>query len=299
MPSLNLDPGYFDHPKTVRLLMIAGRGSAEFPIRLWAYCARYHRKDGVLTGYAPDFIEATLGWRGRPGLLVQAMLDCGRHIGKAGFLEQTLDGYKVHDWEEHQGHLEVYHQRARTAARKRHGLPETPLERESAACDDSKQCFKQPSSNAPAGQGRAGQGRAATRARETTEPPPPAAAEPGSGPPGPRPGPSPPELEDVLAEARARGFVCDAEAWWRDNQAAGWVDAAGKPIRSWRPTLAAWEARHRAAKPPGGNGRRPGFNADVGRNDWQPSTTEEHAALEAARKRADADLALRTAGAQK
>jgi hypothetical protein len=167
MPFLNLDPAYFDHPKTARLGCLLGRGAAEIPIRLWAYCARYHRKDGNLTGYSPEILEAAIGWHGKAGRAVEALLTCGAHIGKMGFLEKTADGFKVHDWEEHQGHLEVYHQRAKTAAYVRHHARDGP-----SATGDGKQCLKQPSSIAPAGQGTAVQSTGVARAR---------AALPGTG----------------------------------------------------------------------------------------------------------------------
>lgn len=157
MPALNLDLGYFDHPKTVRLVCLLGRGAAELPIRLWTFCARYHRKDGCLTGYSPEDVEAALGWRGKPGSAVQALLTCGDHLKKRGFLEETEDGFRVHDWEEHQGHLEVYHDRATAASRARweKARAETKKTRGAPGMLQArvKHSSSNASSNAPAGQG--------------------------------------------------------------------------------------------------------------------------------------------------
>jgi hypothetical protein len=156
MPSVNLDLGYFDHPKTVRLELLLGRGAAVLPIRLWIYCARYHRKDGRLTAYTPETLEAALGWRGKPGSAVTGLLDCGAHIGRKGFLEQTDDGFRVHDWEEHQGHLEKYHEAAKVAANARWSRRSPPPESDrNADCNADRIPDCNADRNAPAGQGNA------------------------------------------------------------------------------------------------------------------------------------------------
>jgi hypothetical protein len=108
MPSLNVDLDYFDHPKTKRLVGLLGRGSDVLPIRLWAYCGKYHAVDGRLTGYAAQEIESIVGWWGQKGEMMPAMLRCG-------FAELDGDTYVIHDWVEHQGHIEAYKQRAKIA----------------------------------------------------------------------------------------------------------------------------------------------------------------------------------------
>ena len=64
MAYLNLDPDYFNHPKTIRLIGLLGVGAAEYPIRLWCYCAKYHPVDGLLRGYSDVEIESAASWRG-------------------------------------------------------------------------------------------------------------------------------------------------------------------------------------------------------------------------------------------
>lgn len=98
MANLNLDLDYFDHPKTIRLIGLLGKGSDSIPIRLWCFLGKYHARDGMLLGYSPEAIEQTLRWRGEPGKAIEALI-------AVGFLHQVENGYKAHDWREHQGHI--------------------------------------------------------------------------------------------------------------------------------------------------------------------------------------------------
>lgn len=120
MPSLNLDLNYFDHPKTLRLVALLGIGSDVLPVKLWAYCGRYHAEHGRLKGLSALEIESIVRWWGRPGKMIEVFL-------KLGFLHEEPDGFRVHDWREHEGHLAMYHERARKAAKARwKGLKAVP-----------------------------------------------------------------------------------------------------------------------------------------------------------------------------
>lgn len=114
MSYLNLDLDYFSHPKTVRLVGLLGRGAEVLPIRLWCYCGKYHVESGKLTGYSAQEIESAVAWWGKPGELVEAMI-------RVGFLEEHDGEYGLHDWQEHEGHLAFFKERAKTAAAARWG----------------------------------------------------------------------------------------------------------------------------------------------------------------------------------
>lgn len=109
MPFLNLDLDYFDHPKTRRLIGLLGRGAEVLPIKLWCYSGKYHAENGKLSDYSPKEIESTLGWWGKEGEAVEALV-------KLGFLESQENGYKVHDWKDHQGHIDALKKRNRKVA---------------------------------------------------------------------------------------------------------------------------------------------------------------------------------------
>lgn len=117
MAYLNLDLDYFDHPKTVRLVGLLGRGADILPIRLWAYAGKYHAETGDLIGYSPKAIEAAVKWWGQPGLAVEAMVS--PFMGKPGFLEQIEQGFKVHDWENVNGHIFALKKKAQAGAKAR------------------------------------------------------------------------------------------------------------------------------------------------------------------------------------
>lgn len=112
MPYLNLDLDYFNHPKTVRLVGLLGKEAEVLPLRLWCYCGKYHCVDGKLSGYSPQEVESAVGWWGKPGEMVTAMV-------KVGFLEAEVDGFLVHEWVDHSGHLRVFKERAKAGAKAR------------------------------------------------------------------------------------------------------------------------------------------------------------------------------------
>lgn len=112
MAYLNLDPDYFDHPKTMRLIGILGDSADVLPIRLWAKCAKFFSRDGLLDGYTKNGLEALLGWRGEVGKAVDGLV-------LAGFLTEVPGGFKVHDWKSHQGHIWALKLRNKKVAERR------------------------------------------------------------------------------------------------------------------------------------------------------------------------------------
>lgn len=119
MPEINLDLSYFEWPEVVRLTGLLGRGAEVLPIRLKTYCGRVHPKDGRLSGYSAREVESAIGWWGTPEQATAALV-------KVGFLA-ALDGggYEVREregvsWQDGQGHIAAYAERASKAARARH-----------------------------------------------------------------------------------------------------------------------------------------------------------------------------------
>ena len=110
MAYLNVDPAYFTHRKTLRLVARLGQGAEVLPIKLWAYCAAHHPKDGALLGYDQAELEALLGHK-------EAVLA----LVAVGFLDVAPDGqgWVCHDWLEHQGHLAAFKDRAERGAKAR------------------------------------------------------------------------------------------------------------------------------------------------------------------------------------
>lgn len=108
MPYLNLDLDYFEHRKTKRLVGRLGKGSEVLPVKLWVYVGKYHAENGRLSGYSEAEIGSIVGWWRDPSELVQAMLD-------VGFLGRDDQGFYVHEWTAHEGHLEAFKVRSKKA----------------------------------------------------------------------------------------------------------------------------------------------------------------------------------------
>lgn len=138
MPYLNVDLDYFDHPQTVMLVALLGRGSEVLPIKLWKTCGKFFAEKGRLTGYSTDAVELSIGWWGDKGRAVKALMDPG-----VDYLGQEEDGtYYAKHWEQHNGHIHALKMRGRANAAKRWG--NYAVSNATSIADSS------PGSNAPA-----------------------------------------------------------------------------------------------------------------------------------------------------
>lgn len=148
--SINLDIGYFDHIKTVRLASMLGRGAEMLPIRLWCYCGIHPKDNGTLTDFTADDVEAViLKWWGKRGQAVGAML-------KVGFLDFDGTTYSAHGFDRKNGHIIAFHERAVKAASIRWGKlrgEECSSIATSNATSMAKQCPTDRPTNQPTKQG--------------------------------------------------------------------------------------------------------------------------------------------------
>lgn len=112
MAYLNLDLDFPNHPKVKRLVAILGDGAEILPVKLWCYCGKYHARDGRFAGYGDAEIEMLAGWHGEAGKMLVAMQ-------KVGFMRKRGEIWEMHDWREHNGHIEALRERAKTAANTR------------------------------------------------------------------------------------------------------------------------------------------------------------------------------------
>lgn len=97
----------------MRLIGLLGKGAAELPIRLWCKAGKHHSEDGNLTGYSAQEIESLVGWWGKSGKCVEAFLKVG-FLGRIG-----SDGFSIHDWKDHNGHIYALTARAKAGAKAR------------------------------------------------------------------------------------------------------------------------------------------------------------------------------------
>lgn len=81
------------HPKTRKLIKRHGQAAGWNLLCLFLF-ARDNKPDGDFTGMASDDIELAANWQGDDGLFVQSLIEFG-------FLDKTDNGYKIHDWADH------------------------------------------------------------------------------------------------------------------------------------------------------------------------------------------------------
>lgn len=90
-----LDIGFLRHPKTHALrAALKDPRAHDYLLNLMAWAAAVEDDRGYFQ--AADIVESEALWRGKPGLLVQAML-------KTGWLDKAADGFLLHGWEERNG----------------------------------------------------------------------------------------------------------------------------------------------------------------------------------------------------
>ena len=110
--TLNLNQDFASHPKTEELIGKIGQAGAWCFTVLWSEVSKFFPDDGVMRGWSKARIAQRATWEGKPEDFVDALV-------AVGYLN-TEDGcYKIHDWEEHQGHIAFYRDRAKKANKAR------------------------------------------------------------------------------------------------------------------------------------------------------------------------------------
>lgn len=94
---LEIDEGYFDHPKTLALCAALGDHNAIiYPLRLWKWACRSARS-GLLSNMEPFAIEKVVEYHPMDGKCYYALV-------KAGFIDSEEHGaIGIHDWMNHTG----------------------------------------------------------------------------------------------------------------------------------------------------------------------------------------------------
>lgn len=88
-----LEIDFPDHPKSARLAVLLKNPVAfGWAVRLWAYCYR-HATDRFKAPGAAEQVEHACGWRGKPGVLVEALVE-------VKYLTQDGDDLVAHGVEE-------------------------------------------------------------------------------------------------------------------------------------------------------------------------------------------------------
>lgn len=208
MPSINLDLLYFDHPKTGRLIRLLGKGSEVIPIRLWVHCGRHHPETGTLAGYSAQEIESEVAWWGQKGKAVEALVE-------VGFLDRIENGFQIHDWLDHCGHLVVYKERAKKASKQRWENARLDASRNASSSACTSTALDPPERGELEGGGKTESSRF-----------------------------SPPTVDEVRAYCVERKNSVDAAAFVDFYTSKGWMIGKNK-MRSWQAAVRTWERNER------------------------------------------------------
>jgi hypothetical protein len=91
---IRLPVGFFDHPKTVKLVRRLNLAGPVHLLRLWLWAAQ-ERPDGRLTGMDAEEIAIAARWEAKPDEFLSA-------LEGVGFLDRTAGCWSLHDWGDHQ-----------------------------------------------------------------------------------------------------------------------------------------------------------------------------------------------------
>ena len=248
---IRLSLGFFDHPKTKKLVRRLGWEAVICLQRLWMWAAE-NRPSGRFSGMDAEDLELAACWDGEEGKFVQTLLDLR-------WLEHSDEGYALHDWEENQAYASRSEDR-RIAARKaadarwakeraKGNAEDMPTDAERMGGDQQGQCGSHADVCEAHTKGNAPETRNQlintphSLLREST---------PQGGAPAPvrdkqKSAPfsrKPPTVEEVQAYCDARGNGIDAAAFVDFYASKGWKVGAS-PMKDWRAAVRTWEARHR------------------------------------------------------
>jgi hypothetical protein len=206
---IRVELSFWTNRKTLRLRQIIGEAAFWVPPRLWSYAAE-NQPNGNFSDYSDAEIALLLGYQADEKTLIDALHSCG-------FMRDR----KIHDWLEHNGFIQIFSKRARTAANARWSkhtllkeksrlvLKEKKQKKDNTRQDNTRQeqaLLKQCPSNAQALLG-------ASRAT----------------------------LSEITTYAASEAINnSDAEWFYYKCEGNGWT-VNGRSIKNWRMTLKAWQ----------------------------------------------------------
>ena len=127
---IRLSVGFWQHPKTKKTVKRLGLEGIRSLQVLWLWAAQ-NRPEGNLHGMDEEEIELAADWQGEEGLFFK--------VCSGMWIDETPEGFSLHDWEEHnpwQAEAEARSEAARKAAKARWGnakANEEHKEKEAAA----------------------------------------------------------------------------------------------------------------------------------------------------------------------
>lgn len=201
---IQLDAGFYRHPKTLRLKRAIGPAALWVPPRLWSHCCEH--ETGDVSHLSTEDLRDVLEYDGDGAALFNGLKD-------SGFI--TPDGKTVTGWEERYGaKFRFYRERARIAAAARWGKPSPSDNAETRQDKTSKHrqaSFKHASSILEASVRSEGVSRFTV-----------------------------PTAEEVTAYADSIGYPLPGAAWCDTYAAKGWAVGKNK-MKDWKASVRTWK----------------------------------------------------------
>lgn len=114
MPFIKMPIEFFSLPRILKYIQLSSDHGASLPIHAAILAAKESPRSGHMLTPSADALEKKWGWEGAPGRGIDAMI-------RAGLIEKVEDGYVFlgwnQPWEEEQGHIIKFHEKARKAAK--------------------------------------------------------------------------------------------------------------------------------------------------------------------------------------
>lgn len=212
---LNLDPDYFSHPKTTKLIALLGLGAECLPLKIWSYCAKYSPEKGLITSN-PKELAIICGWNGDASSMLAALLD-------SCCIDATSDPtvFKVHDWEEHQGHIWALKLRGKANALKRwNNNINIKAEKHTSSIASSNAISNAPYLTLPNLTNKDIINKKFEK----------------------------PTIEEIRAYCKEKGFDINAPMFWNYYETRGWMIGKNK-IKSWKACIKTWALRQKQEQP--------------------------------------------------
>jgi hypothetical protein len=228
---IRLSVSFKGHRKRKRLKMLIGADGVLCLIDLWLGVAMSN-PNGMLVAWDEHDLAFEAGWEGDPVKFVGALVECR-------FLEKLPGGgFKIHDWEDHQGyviHAQERSERAKKAATARWERKENQhvdaTSMQQVCGEHAESMLKSGFSNAP------------SPAPSPAPAPIPIVKEKDIAPASKSKRFIPPSVEDVSEYCLERKNNIDPQYWWDSYQAKNWMVGKNK-MSDWKAAVRTWEGKN-------------------------------------------------------
>ena len=243
---MRLSLNFVDHPKVRKIIRRCGYEAFYGLIKLYSIAGRMYI-DGLLKGFDLDDIEDLADWHGESGLFGSTLLD-------VCLIDETEEGYYLHDWEEHQPWIigsEERSEKAKKAAEARWNKGENSQNDAQNADSMQDACNEHANGNAKPMQ-VACSSDAPSPSPTPTYSNTPLDSKESCPPKGKRPRFVKPSIDEVSGYCREQGYSVDAEQFVAYYDSNGWK-VGRNPMKDWKRALVSWEKRkaNDRASPPG------------------------------------------------